>query len=546
MNTPSKTNRGGSSILAVFFVSLFSVLAVSFAAVSNLNVQVSNNHKGVLAAQMAAESGLAYAHHLLNGYKPMSTANNAVSVAEATTSFNTFCTHLRNDLALNLYANAACTTAWSAGVLTVYLPARSVATGSPERFSLSIGLLTDAVELKHKLVIASTGATQNITRRVELRYSIQKEANVLKYAVASRGRMWLTGDSTIHGPIFSAWSRTDISPFNITSDSRVEGTVNTVITRQAIEDADDYQLETLNADGLPMDTAGNPLGTNYEDRFYSADDELQGYHEGVNYDVDFNNMPGMNISDYNTDAYKVGLATIGTAPSTVVEFYPHAVGDYSYPSTGTPTSTSCRKLTRSKYENQTYTDAKLPANRNAVFKNCTFNGKLYIECNTNGSTNYNNVRFDNCTFNGAIITNVPQTFKWQYNCLYFTGAATFNNQSTMQEATILAPHFNVNLGNNNPVAGDNNQLTGAIIGGIVDIRGNADIYGTIISMCDTSAWSSGYVSNIGATLNDGGSETIEASDVGTINITPDPDQLLPSGITTPIIFDRDSCSYVSF
>ncbi len=47
MNTHSKTNRGGSSILAVFFVSLFSVLAVSFAAVSNLNVQVSNNHKGV-------------------------------------------------------------------------------------------------------------------------------------------------------------------------------------------------------------------------------------------------------------------------------------------------------------------------------------------------------------------------------------------------------------------------------------------------------------------------------------------------------------------
>jgi len=54
-------------------------------------------------------------------------------------------------------------------------------------------------------------------------------------------------------------------------------------------------------------------------------------------------------------------------------------------------------------------------------------------------------------------------------------------------------------------------------------------------MCDTTQWSSGYVTNIGATLNDGGNETTELGDVGVIDITPDPDQMLPSGITAPIV-----------
>ena len=70
---------------------------------------------------------------------------------------------------------------------------------------------------------------------------------------------------------------------------------------------------------------------------------------------------------------------------------------------------------------------------------------------------------------------------------------------------------------------------------IVDVRGNAQVYGSIISMCDTSQWSSGYVTNIGATLDDGGSETTEAGDVGHIEVTPDENQMLPSGIITPIV-----------
>jgi hypothetical protein len=101
----------------------------------------------------------------------------------------------------------------------------------------------------------------------------------------------------------------------------------------------------------------------------------------------------------------------------------------------------------------------------------------------------------------------------------------------------------VDLGNTNPQQSDNNVLTGAIVGGIVDIRGNAQIYGTIISMCDTTAWSSGFVTNIGATLEDGGSETTELGDIGVISITPEEDMMLPSGITSPIIIKPNQDSY---
>jgi len=69
----------------------------------------------------------------------------------------------------------------------------------------------------------------------------------------------------------------------------------------------------------------------------------------------------------------------------------------------------------------------------------------------------------------------------------------------------------------------------------VDIRGNAQVNGTIISMCDTTGWDSGYVTNIGTTLGDGGSETTELGNVSTISIRPEEGRKLPSGITSPIV-----------
>ena len=541
MNRAAHRTRGVSTILALFTVLLFSVLAISLTATSNVNLQTSLNHRNVGIAQAAAESGLEYAGYLVASYSPPAGAyspNNSVSQSEAVQTVGFFADHVQTLLAgAPLLAGQGI--AWDSGNTVMDIPASGqIAFGadSSGHFSLRLEFLPGDGSSDHLLLITSTGIAGAVARQTQLSYPIRKDGKVLEYAIASRGRMWVTGDSTIHGDIFSSWDRAEISPFNVTADSSVLGTINTVLTQEQIA-ADhspyaDYQLETLDGDGQPMfDGEGN--------RIYSEDDEVQGYHEGINYGQPFDDMPGMSIDDYDTDGYNVGLTDISSCPTSdrETEYFPHAAGNYNQPS-----SSSSRQLIRHVYENQTFTDARLPDNRNALFRNCTFEGTLYIDCYKSGSTNYNNVRFENCGFNGPIITDVPEVLRWKENCLYFTGAATFSNQA-MEEATILAPHFNVNLGNTNPVGTDNSELTGAIVGGIVDVRGNAVVRGTIISMCDTTQWSGGYVTNIGCTIYDGGSETTEPGDIGTIDITPQPDKLLPSGIRTPIIISESGRSY---
>ena len=527
-----KSYKGAALIISMIFVLIFSALAVSMATMSGTNAQLANNQRKVNDALSAAQSGLECGKYIVATVPLDSTPYNYVTNEEADKAWTDLCQHLQD----------------------TKLDGQTVST--PARFTNSIGdgdeIVTASINFgsnaafdvrfyrydddPHTIKLQSTGTDSDVTRQININMEIKKNAEVLTYAIASKGRMWLTGDSIIHGDIFSSWNRPEISPFSMTSDSKVEGTVNTVLSRQGIED-EGYQLETLDENGNPIDVNGDPLGDNYDARYYDEDDEIQGYHEGVNYDQPYQDMPGMDIDDYDTDQYKdmtmTGNGGNGDIPasSTIkTEYFPHAVGDYNQPG-----SSSSRQLNRNVYENQTFTNVRLPDDRNALFKNCTFNDVLYIDCYKSASIKYNNVRFEDCAFNGTIVTDVPEQLKWQNNCLYFTGAATFDNQSDIQEATILAPHFNVNLGNTNPGLGDNNIITGAIVGGIVDVRGNAQIYGTIISMCDTSQWSSGYVTNIGATLDDGGSETTEPGDVGVISITPDEDKMLPSGITSPIV-----------
>jgi len=522
------SKRSGSALLiAMIFIIVFSALAVSMATLSGTNIQLASNQHKVNSALLAAQSGLECGKYIAATTTLDKTSRNYVSDSEANKAWSDLCLHLQN-AALDGKTVAA------ASRFSNFLGSGDQIVTTPLNFGNTTADFTirfyryDSDPRTIKL--QSTGTDGQVSRLVTVDMNITKDAKVLSYAIASRGRMWLTGQSTIHGDVFSSWNRASISPFNMTNDSTVLGTINTVLTLQQIQN-NAYQLETLDANDNPIfDENGN--------RIYSAADEIKAYHEGINYGQPQQNIPGMSIADYDTSLYRSMTTSIPTTTVKRTEYFPHLAGDYTKPS-----SSGSRQLTRYVYENQTFTDKLLPSNRNALFKNCRFEEILYIDCATNTSTYYNNVRFENCTFNGTIITNVPNQLKWQNNCLYFTGEAAFNNTSSIQEATILAPHFNVNLGNTNPAQSDNNVLTGAIVGGIVDVRGNAQIYGTIISMCDTTQWTSGYVTNIGATLNDGGSETTAPGDVGVITITPEEDKMLPSGITSPIVIKPLQATY---
>jgi len=530
--------RGVVVVLAMIFIAVFSALAVAMATVSGSHLQVASNQHKLNSALHAAQSGLECARYLVKTVTLPQTNANYVTDAQANQAWLNLCSFVQSSALDGKTVPAAqrFTDALGSGDELV-TPALRTSTANAQFTVRLYRYDSDPRTIKTQ----ATGTDGGAVRSIGMDMAVTKDRSILNYAIAGRGRMWLTGDTTIHGGIFSSWNRRGLSPFNTTGETRVLGKINTVRTLAAIE-GDTFQLETLNADDSPIDSSGVPLAGNYEDRYHSPRDELQGYHEGVQYAQPYQDMPGMNISDYNTDLYRTGLTTIAAAPTTsrVTEYFPHAAGNYSQPRDGGSTS-----FTRHVYQNQTFSNTILPVNRHALFRNCTFRNVLYIDSSkTNTSKTYtNNVRFENCTFNGPIVTNTPQTLNWVNNCLYFTGAATFDNQSSIQEATILAPHFNVNLGNTNPQQSDNNVLTGAIVGGIVDVRGNAQVYGTIISMADTSAYTSGYVTNIGATLGDGGSETTAVGDIGVISITPKEDAMLPSGILSPIIIKPDPKTY---
>jgi hypothetical protein len=549
MSAMSKTrqrNRGVALILSMLFVLVFSALAISLATLSGSNVQVASNQHKVNTALYAAQSALACGQYILHTVTLSQTNLNYVTDAQANASWATLCSYLQNQAldGKTVLATRRFNDAGGPGD-EIVTPSMDYDTNG-STFALRFYRYDGNC---HTIKMQATGTKGSIVRRVYLDMDVTKGRQVLTYAVASKARVWITGNSTLHGDLYSSWKYQNISPFNITSDSTVDGTIGTILTNinpstgkagpdlYAGTTKMPYHLETL-------DSSGNPVYDSSGHKVVHSSDQIQGPCEGIYYDVDYGdkaaNMPGMKITDYDTTLYKTQTTAIPTSSynsQTVTEYMPHAAGNYSQPGDG------ALKLTRYVCQNKTLTNALVVARKNALFKNCTFNGILYVDGGT--STNPNNVRFDNCVFNGPIVT-TPSTDTssgwWQRNQLYFTGTATFKNKTDIP-ATILAPNFNVDIGNTDPTKGDNNILTGAIVGGIVDVRGSAQIYGTIISMFDTSSYSSGYVSNIGATLGDGGSETTDPGDVGVITITPDEDKMLPSGITSPIILKPDKDSY---
>ncbi len=206
-----------------------------------------------------------------------------------------------------------------------------------------------------------------------------------------------------------------------------------------------------------------------------------------------------------------------------------------------------RYLTRYVYQNKTITNVRLPKGRDALFKKCTFNGVFFVETDSHAfgwGSKYTNVRFEDCNFNGVIVTSVPDDFYGPGNALYFTGSSLFNN-SYMEETTILAPNFAVDIGNTREVEDESESvLTGLVVGGIVDVRGNANVHGTMLSMYKpASGWTSAaFASNVGFS-GENPFESGVPEDIGTIHINPAPDKMLPIGMKSNITLVPNQESY---
>jgi hypothetical protein len=329
------------------------------------------------------------------------------------------------------------------------------------------------------------------------------------------------------------------------------------------------------------------------------------------------------VQDNFTQQANAGVSAGGTytpaasAPYEAVPFGSVAAYDY---------------YRRPIYENMTFRDVRIPKGTNALFRNCRFEGTVYIETETGctdvnwnytgalkqvtsgGSTTYelafpgiesqlggqtltdtrtisNSIRFDGCTFLGSIAGDTPGEYTHWRNKVQITGATRFyadpedpelalqpdgaelaailesfgtDKLDMLQRSSIMMPGWSIDVGNfSNEVSADPDltarvKLKGTIIAGVMDIRGTADVLGTMLMTfrpipgegpLHYNGQPEAFNTTLGyfGTLDGDGEGALPGdsgfSGFGEIRLRYDPDAKLPDGIMWPASIDPVADSY---
>jgi hypothetical protein len=184
----------------------------------------------------------------------------------------------------------------------------------------------------------------------------------------------------------------------------------------------------------------------------------------------------------------------------------------------------------------------------------------------------NSIRFNDCTFIGSIVADAATQYTHVRNKLQFTGATSFsldpddiNNSnlegtdlqdaidgfndaiSELEKSSLLAPNFSVDVGTFDASDESPVDLQGTIVAGVFDVRGSADITGTLLMTFkpvagegplfyggDTASFNT-TIGYFGPDEGDGeGSDPNLETGFGRINIRYDENIPLPDGIMVPI------------
>ncbi|MBL8962565.1 MAG: hypothetical protein KF787_11845 [Phycisphaeraceae bacterium] len=109
----------------------------------------------------------------------------------------------------------------------------------------------------------------------------------------------------------------------------------------------------------------------------------------------------------------------------------------------------------------------------------------------------NNIRFHDCLFVGSIVSDSPSTYMQVRNKLQFTGKTRFTQRhpefpddsslnpkssdlAEIAKSSMMLPNYSVDIGTFNSPSGQNVALKGAIIAGVMDVRGNTSIDGALL------------------------------------------------------------------
>ncbi len=312
-------------------------------------------------------------------------------------------------------------------------------------------------------------------------------------------------------------------------------------------------------------------------------------------------------SDFNTQPFK-NIATGDLAQQAAAEALKHDPAD---PESPKPLGSTVFESVpygsahpydfyqRPVYENMTFTNVRIPKGSNALFKNCKFVGCTFVETtvsNTDVGFNYagmqeadqsqkypnltaivdgvpvsntktlaNNLRFDGCTFEGALVSDVPGEFTHARNKIAFTGKTKFNIENSTaltqsektlyKRSTIMAPHYSVEMGTfidpGNP--NENVQLTGTIVAGVIDMRGNISVEGTILTTFEPQSNTGPVVGETSPQFNttlgyfSSASGDMEAElplgGLGKVQVRYNPTIPMPDGITGPISMTPNYVTY---
>lgn len=146
-----------------------------------------------------------------------------------------------------------------------------------------------------------------------------------------------------------------------------------------------------------------------------------------------------------------------------------------------------------------------PANYDQFDDPPTIEGVVRTGAARNTKQYSNNIRFHDCLFVGSVTSDTPQAYTHVRNKLQFTGKTRFAQQhpdspdnpslnpdesdrEVIAKSSLMTPHYSVDLGSfNSPTDtfGDgsqsqNLQLQGTIVAGLLDIRGNTKLDGTLL------------------------------------------------------------------
>ncbi len=245
---------------------------------------------------------------------------------------------------------------------------------------------------------------------------------------------------------------------------------------------------------------------------------------------------------------------------------------------------------RPVYENMTFTNVRIPKGTNALFKNCKFIGVTFVETTAaNDDPNYNyagmqeadgslkfpgmqaqvggvpvadtktvanNLRFDGCRFEGGVVSDAPTDYTHVRNKISLTGTTDFvidgstqlsqTEKDLFKRSTLLAPHYSIEMGTFVDASDPNEtvDLSGTIVAGVIDVRGQVSINGTLLTTFEPTSNQGPVIGNTSPQFNTtlgyfpssaGDLEAeLPSTGLGRIQIRYDESLAMPDGILGPI------------